>query len=287
MSPASDPARFHRILVALDATTESRELLELAADLASCFESQLTGLYVEDEDMMSFANLPIGREISSAGAGLLDLTRQQLETHFRNHAAQVRRVLEVIAGAREISHSFDVRHGRPEREIQDAAKKTDLLAIGPRLGAILRPRGEDIRRRIPDSPADALLLVSATPQPLAAGPVIVAFGGRRLDERSLDVAKRIAIKLGRKLAVGLIPYERGHPDMKQHLETLLRASEGETPAIEIFQTRDSGDFFSRLATRRPGLVVVADDILEQCDWYWGRPGFPILILRNGEHGTDD
>jgi len=277
MTSARDNHRFQRILVAVDASPESRALLEIAADLARCFESPLTGLYIEDEDMVSFAGLPVGREVSIAGARVLDLTRQRLQSHFQNQASQAQRSLEVIATARRISHSFVVRQGRPEREIRAAAEKMDLLAIAPKLDAILRPRGQELRRRFMESSAAGLLVVPDLSKTAHEGPVGTIYTGTPASERAVRVAMRIAQGLERQVLVALVPGDEETRELEQHLKEIV----DDPAALTAVKADTIPSFFEILSSWRPGLVVLPADIVEQSGWHWDRPGFPLLVLRNG------
>ena len=281
MISVGDNHHFQRILVAVDASQESRALLEIAADLARCFESPLTGLYVEDEDMMSFADLPVGREISVIGARVLDLTRQRLQAHFQNQASQIQRTLKMIAAARQINHSFAVLQGRPEIEIRNAVEKMDLLAIGPKVGAILRPRGQELRRRFMESSAEGLLVVPDLSKTAHEGPVGTIYTGTPASEQAVRMAIRIANGLGRHVLVALVPGAQNPPEVEQYLKRITDQS----TALTTVKADSIASFFETLPSWRPGLVVLPADIVEQSGWHWDRPGFPLLVLRNC--GWDD
>jgi len=282
MTSTGENHHFRRILVAVDASPESRALLEIAADLAKCFESPLTGLYVEDEDMVSFSGLPVGREISIIGAQVLDLTRQRLQSHFQNQASQAQRTLEFIAAARQISHSFAVRQGHPEHEIRNAAEQMDLLAISPKVGAILRPQGQDLRRRFLESSAKGLLVVPDLSKTAHEGPVGTIYTGTPASERAVRIAMRIAHGLERQVLVGLIAGD----DETQALEQNLRNITGQSTALTTVKADTFASFFESLSSWRPGLVVLPTNIVEKPDWHWDRPGFPLLVLRDRTNEDD-
>jgi nucleotide-binding universal stress UspA family protein len=276
MTPARDSHRFRRILVAVDASPESRALLEIAADLARCFESPLTGLYVEDEDVMSFAELSIGREISVTGARVRDLTRQRLQRHFQNQASQVRRTLKLVAAARQISYSFDVLHGHLELEIRKASEKMDLLAIAPKLGAIQRPRGQELQRRLMESSAQGFLLVPDMSKAAHVGPVATIYTGTRASERAVRMAMGIAQGLRRQVIVALVSDDDDEmQDLERHMQTI-----GNDPTdMTSVKIDDLSSFFEALSSWQPGLVVLPANIVEQSGWHWERPEFPLLVLR--------
>jgi len=52
--------KIRRVLVAMDASPHSRAALEAAIELASHFEAELRGLFVEDINMLRAVGLPSG-----------------------------------------------------------------------------------------------------------------------------------------------------------------------------------------------------------------------------------
>ncbi|MGB7837261.1 MAG: universal stress protein, partial [Terrimicrobiaceae bacterium] len=57
-----------RILVALDASAHSRAALEAACELALGLDAELSGLFVEDINLLRLAQLPFASEISYPSA---------------------------------------------------------------------------------------------------------------------------------------------------------------------------------------------------------------------------
>ena len=56
-----------RIVVGLDTSLIAREALSLAARLAASVDARLKGVFVEDENLLSLADLPFAREVSFSG----------------------------------------------------------------------------------------------------------------------------------------------------------------------------------------------------------------------------
>ena len=65
-----DPPSESRVLVAVDASAASLLALELAADLAAALRASLTGLYVEEEDLLHAAGLPFARRVRAQSGEL-------------------------------------------------------------------------------------------------------------------------------------------------------------------------------------------------------------------------
>ncbi len=269
---------FRRVLVALDASQEGRALLETAAALATCFESPLMGLYIEDEDMLALADLPVGREVSFTGAQVRDLTRNGLQSHFRSHASRAQRILETAASKQQVEHSFELKRGRPDQEIHRAADESDLIAIGPVVGAIFRSRGEEPMRRLSESAARGLLVVSNLSLTATSGPIAAVFTGTPTGERAVRIAMHVANGLGRTVMVALMPSEMTVQELQQRLQGIVEEPD-EKPIVEI---DDSPQAVRSLSRRRPGLVIVPEDVAEQVYIRSERAGYPVLILRSDD-----
>ena len=91
------PATIRRILVALDASPHSFAALEAAAHLAAHLEAELSGLYVEDENLLRGAELPITRMVGSFSGEVRPVERGDMEQQLNVQAARARRALEQIA----------------------------------------------------------------------------------------------------------------------------------------------------------------------------------------------
>lgn len=129
-----------RILVAMDASSDSRAALHAAAALAEVMHAELLGLFVEDINVLRLAELPFGREIRFPAAVSLRLEPLEIERQLRMRALELRRELEEITRAHQLQSSFRVVRGRVEMELLAAAHDVDLLALG-RIGHSVAKRG--------------------------------------------------------------------------------------------------------------------------------------------------
>ena len=91
---------FRRVLVAFDPSPQGQALLELAAELAESFGTPLSGLYLEDEAMISYAASPLANEVTLGTASLRALSSEQMRAHFRVEAglAGARATAAILAG---------------------------------------------------------------------------------------------------------------------------------------------------------------------------------------------
>ena len=128
-----------RILVALDASANSREALTTAVNLAATLRAELHGVFVEDINLLRLAALPFAREIQFADTGLHQLEMESLQRRLRARAAILRHEVEELSGEHKLTSTFSVIRGPVEKELLAAALETDMLAVG-RLGHSLLNR---------------------------------------------------------------------------------------------------------------------------------------------------
>ncbi len=124
------PTPIRRILVALDASPNSFAALEAAARLAAYLEAELLGLYVEDEDLLRGAELPITRMVGSFSGEVRPVERGDMEQQLKAQAVRARRAMEHIAGMAHLHWSFKVARGGVAREVLAAAAEADLISLG-------------------------------------------------------------------------------------------------------------------------------------------------------------
>jgi len=99
-----------RIVVSLDAISETHAAIEAAARLAVRWNAVLHGVFVEDEDLLRLAGLPFARQVS-LGAGAEPLTAAQAARQVRAFAESARREFAAVAHRHDLRWSFEVVHG--------------------------------------------------------------------------------------------------------------------------------------------------------------------------------
>lgn len=179
-----------RILVALDASTNSREALATAVNLAATLRSEIHGIFVEDINLLRLAELPFAREIRFADNALRQVEMDGLQRKLRARAAILRQELEELTGEHKITSTFQVLRGPVDRELLAAALDTDLLAVGRMGHSILnRMRLGSTARAITVRAASAVLLVKSD---VEAGPIIALYDGSATGWRALRLAAELA-----------------------------------------------------------------------------------------------
>ncbi|MCF8110716.1 MAG: universal stress protein [Desulfobacteraceae bacterium] len=191
-----------RILVPLDESEYSRAALETAVQLASALGAEISGLYVEDTDLLELCRFPFAREIGVYRSKRLE--RSELERDFRIQAERIRQTMAIIAKHADIPWNFKVRRGRVISEILDQTASADLTVIG-RLGRSLlgTSAGSTVRHLIEEG--KAMTLIPGRGARLTAS-VLTVYDGSALSARALGIAVDLARALYGQTEI-LIPAE--------------------------------------------------------------------------------
>lgn len=117
-----------RVLFLLDSPREAEPLLEAAMRLAVGAPGGILGLFLEDADLLSLAELPFAREVvASALARPLD--RRTLEREWTALAAEVREMLARFAESDGLPWSFQVVRGRLAAQLAAAPAEVELAWV--------------------------------------------------------------------------------------------------------------------------------------------------------------
>jgi nucleotide-binding universal stress UspA family protein len=127
-----------RVVVPLDAASETGTAIDTALRLAARWRAPLHGVFIEDEELIGLAGLPFARQVT-LGSGLEPLTRDHVEDHFRAFAERVRRELATAADRHGVKWSFEV--GRGPLALDALRGEDDFVVIG----AVTRPIGGHFR----------------------------------------------------------------------------------------------------------------------------------------------
>jgi len=283
--PASDKqperartAGFRRVLVALDSSAASGATLEIAATLAAASACELTGLFVEDQDLLRLAGLPFAREVQLTKAMSRALEPDRLLQDLRAQAALARAAMARQAELHRVSWSFQVTQGRSEEAVLLAASAGDIIAMARGFGPLAQVGRFSRRARLIAARAPGPLLLAGEPAAGRPGPVLLPYDASPPAEHMLDIAADIARARGETLEVLLLgeAAERG-----AEVEARLRARTGRLPTLRIWAPRDRAAALRRLAEADRGLLALPADAPwfapEQVEQILERARLPIIL----------
>lgn len=244
-----------RVVVGLDSTSADADLLQVAAALALALRAELAGLYIEDEQLLRLAELPIARELGFPSARPRRLAPHDVQRALRVQADRARQLMAGLAEQLELSWTLEVVRGEMSRSALTFTTITDLLIVG---GSQYRSLMME-KRRAPIAGYESL----------AARPVAVLFDGSGAALRALLVARLLAGESGSRLLV-LIPAqdreafqslrEEAANALEQQsadymfipggdFDTLKRALQGQHAAAIFWPRREGDEALELLASR--------------------------------------
>jgi hypothetical protein len=178
-----------RVVVSLDAASETGAAIDTAARLAARWRVPLHGLFIEDEQLIGLAGFPFARQVT-LGAGPEQLTKDDVEDYFRAFAERARRDIAAAADGYDVKWSFATVRGPPAPDM--LGREYDFVVAG----AASRPVGDHFRIA---SRCWSWMTIAARPFLLAkrkwddGGSVFTLLRRRdRQSERALDIAAQIA-----------------------------------------------------------------------------------------------
>ncbi|OGI46628.1 MAG: hypothetical protein A2151_00720 [Candidatus Muproteobacteria bacterium RBG_16_65_34] len=243
-----------RILVALDVSEPSLKALAEACALAELLDAELTGLFIEDINLLRLAGLPFAQEVSAILAGARRLVAGDMERALRAQASRAQRALAEQAGRRQVRWSFRVMRGQVAAQMLEAALETDLLALGLAAVEVARraPLGATVREVVRGATRPVLLLPpGAGPRP----PVLVDYAGGARAARALDLARYLAQESDGGLVVLI---SAADPKEAKRLEQ--EAADRAAPGTELRFRRigtDSASLSRAVRAEAAGTLVLA------------------------------
>jgi hypothetical protein len=251
-------SKIRRVLVALDSSTASGATLEIAASIAAAQSCELSGLFVEDQDLLHLAGLPFAQEIQLGKAISRALAPEQLLQDLRAQAALARAAMQQQAERHRVAWSFQIARGRSEEAILLAAVAGDMIAIARGFGPLAQVGRLSQRLRLIAVKAPGPVLLTGEPAAGTAGPVLLPYDASPAARHMLDIAADLARARREPLEVLLLGAAAEHGD---EVEAHLRATAGgrALPALRLWTPRDSPAALRRLLEADRGLLVLPVD----------------------------
>lgn len=119
-----------RIIVTCDMSPLGSAALNAAATLARRLDTELTGLFVEDANLLRMASLPFAREYALVSAAARKIDTGELEHTLHAQADSVRAALSRAAQALSVPWSFQVVRGSLLNSVLEAMQDADLAVFG-------------------------------------------------------------------------------------------------------------------------------------------------------------
>ncbi len=187
---------FRRLLVVFDHTLESMSAAESAARLAACIGAELTGLFVEDEDLLRLTDYPEASTLSGVSVERRAINGSLLRRALKVQIRASRKALERAARRLGVRASFEVRRGRISTEVIANSSSADLVVIEWNCGDSFMHKGGSRARFSTIAQAMAvgaqrsvlLLRHKSPPQ----GPIMIAYGGSAAAGKAISVGFELA-----------------------------------------------------------------------------------------------
>ena len=125
------PQTRRRITVMLSSTGSLGELLDSLTPLVEAELTDLTGLFVEEAELLALASLPFSQELNLLTHTQRNLDPAEVERQWRIRARSARRVMEATAARASVRCHFESVRGTFPSLVQQVLREVDLLAIGP------------------------------------------------------------------------------------------------------------------------------------------------------------
>ncbi len=162
-----------RVVVGFDLASASTGVVEMAALLAASLQSELRGVFVEDEALAHAVALPFTVLVRHSGT-LSPIDPPWLDRELRLAAAEAQRALSLAAKRAQLSATFSTARGGLLAQLLAASAERDIIVVG---GA------------------------APTASARQHGPVLAVFDRAALGTPLLDLGLAIATARGRGLVV--------------------------------------------------------------------------------------
>ncbi len=239
-SPKPERPAIRRILVAMDILSDNLAVLETAAELAARSEAELTGLFVEDTDLLRAADLPVSLEVMLWTARERNPTETEMARALRALAARIRKDLERAAERARVPWSFQVVRGPRIQVFMEAGAESDLMFVGPARCSRV-PRYSPQRR------------------PRKPGAVCILFSGTAASQRALGMAMQLADQ--HRVLVKVLLAGSDFEDIRSTQPWLDKRLKDPRLAIRILDLGGEDDqaLIDLLGSTAPGVLIIPAD----------------------------
>lgn len=199
------------IVVAINAARRCADTLGMAVALAARIGAELEVVFVEDEDLLRLADLPVTREVDRISGMAREMSSQSILRALHCEVAQLRREIDRLAKPSSLRSTVRVVRGHYLSEALSASAGVDVAFVHGNRRALA---GE----RLPARPTRAAAgkAPATAKRPGTAMPLWTLFEGSAASARALEVALMLARTLGGTLVVLLCGRNADEIESRKH-----------------------------------------------------------------------
>lgn len=200
MDPENPKMTIRRILVPMDESGHSRAALETAVSLAAALRAEISGLYVEDNDLLELCQYPFFREVCRYECR--PLKSDEMVRDLKLQAERIRRLLSRFADSADVGWTFEVRRGGVRNIVLEQTNTADITIMGRTGRTVLRSTmGSTVRHLILYGRGLTMFIQEGF---RLEPPIRTVYTGSETSKKGLDIGTDIARMIGGDLVI-LIP----------------------------------------------------------------------------------
>jgi len=128
-APHTGKSPYRRLLLGFNHHAECRAVFDFAAQVSRVADVELSGVFVEDQDLLDMARLPFSMELLAASRQTRNLDFESIERDMRAIAMQMQNALRKLAERAQRHYSFRTVRGHLLRALVTQADPGDLILL--------------------------------------------------------------------------------------------------------------------------------------------------------------
>ncbi len=236
-----------RITVAIAAGESQPHSLESIVRLAAGYEAKVTGVFIEDVDMLRAARLPFARELCRATNVVRSADSTEIERALKKRAAQVRDLIARTAEQAGAKWSFEVIRQPKARAVLELAMQTDVTVFAA--ASAHHYHG----RTVPD------IAASSARHPMSGESIVILVDQCAASRRVLQVAHILAAK--RHIPIHAVTIAATRDELDRLAEQLQTSADIAASHINGLCRPQFNDIVRAAGAARPAAVILPIDLV--------------------------
>ena len=244
MTEADHKLSIERIAIAFRAPGAERDAVDTATTLAKGFHAEVSGVFIEDLEMLRAAQLPIALELCRTTNLIRPVISSEIELALNSSAAAARRIVSDTAQKIGTKWTFSIVRQHIASAILELAKATDVTVYA-------------IETLVPQRPRS--VKTSSTMPSLQRETIVVFLDHSAASKRALTIAKALSETLHMPITPIIIATNTA--DSEKIYKILEDKDASLTRHVELLQCPQFAMLVSAARSHQPAAVVLPISIL--------------------------